>query len=957
MAKLIKSILANRMMFRGGGLVPPSQAAGILASSSPLIDSVAMNQGGLVNYANGGEIALGASPADVATPYEDSTLNKVASKIYEIVTAAKAQGVSAVDAVVEAFNVAPAVAQGMINQALSTVAGTAEEAWRQGQERQADLWSGDVLPDGPFKRAVTTTLGDIVDYGTSSNNADVADVADVSVAEQLNGTSPMAASVDEQLSGTTPMATVADAPSRTPAVELRDFPGQDIQKEIVKVLSQEDLQGRYDHDPGPYADPEKGAARASYAPLGQLSRFLSQSDAGNQLPYDANLQLHGRPTRRDQAMIEMGEIVRPTDSGVARLISQQNMPTHLQTPNIYSDQRRYHYPDRKDSAEVTAAEIINDPEQANFDADLFPSAIGLGPPGQEARDAKTVAEEVEAQTVPTTEQVVAGDMIPGGPPEASLDIDKIVTGDGGDDVGGDVVAGAGGSGSGSGSDAAGATHPLSGFVLKNTVTDGIVEAAQTDNPEDLKDWIKVFKEEFIDAAPEYEGASDFEKGMAWVKTGMAIAGGTSPHAIKNIADGFLSTIDEHTTDAKEKRQYERQINLSAANYAITANNKRRDEERAIEREGQIPIEVMALENMYDPEGKLTRKKGDIFNIPKSEFQQNPNLYGGELAIENDIARREANMDAFASMLETAKDAAEANSWHDVEGFAKLEGNFRELRADAQKYTNQHNIISQSIELVGPEGSNVLGLKGAVKRWLNKGYNFLHLNRGSEGVTAEKAAEGITIGKGGEKVYDANIWVGTNKAGKRIDELGRTYEDRVAEFKEINSLWEKADDLAKEGRDGAKYLANQQRLANLLIRELLGEGSKNISNIDRDLAQQIVGLYESNAFQDPAVLMERLVYIQNDIVKNYTASRDAMDSWIDQFGAYTVGAYSPTVTTSGAMVPDTRRTVKQTIVDPLMQQFSAVDEESNWKDRVLKSSGFIESIGEDGVVRYKLSGGN
>ena len=62
MAKLIKSILANRMMFRGGGLVPPSQAAGILASSSPLIDSVTLNEGGPVNFANGG-MYLGASPA------------------------------------------------------------------------------------------------------------------------------------------------------------------------------------------------------------------------------------------------------------------------------------------------------------------------------------------------------------------------------------------------------------------------------------------------------------------------------------------------------------------------------------------------------------------------------------------------------------------------------------------------------------------------------------------------------------------------------------------------------------------------------------------------------------------------------------------------------------------------------------------------------------------------------
>ena len=63
MAKLIKSILANRMMFRGGGLVAPNQAAGILASSAPLIDSVTMNEGGPVNFQTGG-FAAGAPPHD-----------------------------------------------------------------------------------------------------------------------------------------------------------------------------------------------------------------------------------------------------------------------------------------------------------------------------------------------------------------------------------------------------------------------------------------------------------------------------------------------------------------------------------------------------------------------------------------------------------------------------------------------------------------------------------------------------------------------------------------------------------------------------------------------------------------------------------------------------------------------------------------------------------------------------
>ena len=77
MAKLIKSILANRMMFRGGGLVAPSHAGGILASSSPLIDSVAMNQGGPVNFVNGG-IALGPGPLDV-TSYTTPVLDPIQS--------------------------------------------------------------------------------------------------------------------------------------------------------------------------------------------------------------------------------------------------------------------------------------------------------------------------------------------------------------------------------------------------------------------------------------------------------------------------------------------------------------------------------------------------------------------------------------------------------------------------------------------------------------------------------------------------------------------------------------------------------------------------------------------------------------------------------------------------------------------------------------------------------------
>ena len=76
MARAIKSILANRKLFQGGGLVPPgnpmqnlNQANGILASSQPLIDSVAndavnpqggrtlsMDSGGIAKFHRGGGV-------------------------------------------------------------------------------------------------------------------------------------------------------------------------------------------------------------------------------------------------------------------------------------------------------------------------------------------------------------------------------------------------------------------------------------------------------------------------------------------------------------------------------------------------------------------------------------------------------------------------------------------------------------------------------------------------------------------------------------------------------------------------------------------------------------------------------------------------------------------------------------------------------------------------------------
>jgi len=63
----------------------------------------------------------------------------------------------------------------------------------------------------------------------------------------------------------------------------------------------------------------------------------------------------------------------------------------------------------------------------------------------------------------------------------------------------------------------------------------------------------------------------------------------------------------------------------------------------------------------------------------------------------------------------------------------------------------------------------------------------------------------------------------------------------------------------------RYDADMRKVANQLIKDLLGEGSKNISNVDRQLASEIVGLFTTGAsgilggyiYRDDDVLLSRL----------------------------------------------------------------------------------------------------
>ena len=114
--------------------------------------------------------------------------------------------------------------------------------------------------------------------------------------------------------------------------------------------------------------------------------------------------------------------------------------------------------------------------------------------------------------------------------------------------------------------------------------------------------------------------------------------------------------------------------------------------------------------------------------------------------------------------------------------------------------------------------------------------------------------------------------------KDIDSL-KVSDARKTRLKTIKRSYSLLDKYAEKGRDSEQFQAQQQELANLLIKEILGEGSKNVSNIDRQLASEIVGLYSglSSITADKVIIGQRLGRIRQRILKNYESENNSMSA--------------------------------------------------------------------------------
>ena len=103
------------------------------------------------------------------------------------------------------------------------------------------------------------------------------------------------------------------------------------------------------------------------------------------------------------------------------------------------------------------------------------------------------------------------------------------------------------------------------------------------SPDKTKSAMAKAVEDFKSAMPEYEGMSESEKGYAIMEAGLRIMAGKSPDALTNIAEGLKGLGPKFAKDAKDKRAWNRQIDLSAAKYGLETVAKDKAIEQADER--------------------------------------------------------------------------------------------------------------------------------------------------------------------------------------------------------------------------------------------------------------------------------------------------------------------------------------------------------------------------------------
>ena len=274
---------------------------------------------------------------------------------------------------------------------------------------------------------------------------------------------------------------------------------------------------------------------------------------------------------------------------------------------------------------------------------------------------------------------------------------------------------------------------LNSEVGKKAVTTLNTALSQEGNEDVKADIGQKYIDEFMARMPEYEGKTGFEKGMDLMKFGMAIAAGDSPNAIANISKGFLAMGDTFTKDAKERRQYKRELGLAAAKYGLERINKDRDFDEADKRQISFFVD----------------KNGKSVALTRAQILEDPSIVGkytSEEVYKSNNARLSASSKASETYLkELVKKGVlsqdQVTSFQDKYGKA------------AQDIISANTVIGyfqDAMDMLAAakanpnEADKITGIAGAKDALVQKVANLAGIKRGQK-YTAEQFTTKLRLG--------------------------------------------------------------------------------------------------------------------------------------------------------------------------------------------------------------------
>jgi hypothetical protein len=171
----------------------------------------------------------------------------------------------------------------------------------------------------------------------------------------------------------------------------------------------------------------------------------------------------------------------------------------------------------------------------------------------------------------------------------------------------------------------------------------IINQNVADDQKTSEDRLGMLMKRFTDAAPKYEG---LDTGLALMQMGAIMAGGTSPNAIKNIADALTVTSEKLIKDKAKRDEFNRQLNLSALQYGLGEISKEDAQKRKDDRNF---ITLVASKDGTNPLTGEKISKGESIRVSMTDM------------LSKDIPSMFKDKDMYVAELDAAVKAKKAVS--------------------------------------------------------------------------------------------------------------------------------------------------------------------------------------------------------------------------------------------------------------------------------------------------------